>query len=51
LSYHKYATPDQEERLWVTAIEYLIVIGMMLWEWRRHRISAASERARTLAGN
>lgn len=50
LSYHKYATPDQQEKLWVTALEYLSVIGMMLWEWRRHRISAGAERARTLAG-
>jgi len=51
LSYHKYAMPDQQERLWVSAIEYLMVIGMMMWEWRRNRISEAGERARALAGN
>lgn len=37
LSYSAYANPDYQENLWLLAVEYFVVIGMMLYEIIRIR--------------
>ncbi len=37
LSYHKYMSPGQPEISWIIAIEYAVVMGIMIWELARMR--------------
>ena len=37
LSYSAYANPEFKENLWLIALEYLVVIGYLLWEVRRSK--------------
>ncbi len=40
LSYHAYAATPVQEKMWVVALEYALVSGWLLWEWRTRRRTA-----------
>lgn len=40
LTYTNYLTVPYQENLWLVAVEYLLVFGFGIWEWRRFRLGS-----------